>query len=105
MTITSIAIADSRRQIPARFIALGSFATVYLPADAAIAALTRRLAAVPGVEVVLDRAGACARFGLPPDRVGDLVVISTRNVVLGTAAARHDLSGAARHSSHMMTAM
>ena len=65
--------------------ALGSFATVYLPADADVAALGRRLAAVPGVEVVLDRAEACARFELPPDRMGDLVVISTRHVVLGTA--------------------
>ena len=42
---------------------------------------------------MLERAAACARFELPPDRMGDLVVISTRHVVLGTAVARHDLSG------------
>ena len=48
---------------------------------------------VRGVEVVLDRTEACARFELPPDRMGDLVVISARHTVLGTAAARHDLSG------------
>jgi phosphonoacetate hydrolase len=73
--------------------ALGSFATVYLPASADAPAVAGRLAALPGVEVVLDRAAACARFELPPDRMGDLVVISARHVVLGTGAARHDLSG------------
>jgi phosphonoacetate hydrolase len=73
--------------------ALGSFATVYLPAGADLGGLAGRLAALPGVEVVLDRAAACARFELPPDRMGDLVVIADRHVVLGTAAARHDLSG------------
>ncbi len=73
--------------------ALGSFATVYLPAGADAGAVGRRLAALPGVEVVLERAAACVRFELPPDRMGDLVVISARHVVLGTAVARHDLSG------------
>jgi len=73
--------------------ALGSFATVYVPATADAGALGRRLAALAGVEVVLDREAACARFELPGDRMGDLVVISARHVVLGTAAARHDLSG------------
>ena len=34
-----------------------------------------------------------ARFELPPDRIGDLVVLSTRHKVLGTSADRHDLSG------------
>jgi phosphonoacetate hydrolase len=73
--------------------ALGSFATVYVPASTDVEALGRRLAALTGIEVVLDREAACRRFELPADRMGDLVVISTRHVVLGTAAARHDLSG------------
>jgi len=73
--------------------ALGSFATVYLPARADAPGLAKRLGALPGVEVVLDREEACARFELPPDRMGDLVVISERHTVLGTAAAKHDLSG------------
>jgi phosphonoacetate hydrolase len=42
---------------------------------------------------VLTREAACARFELPADRVGDLVVVSARDVVVGTSAARHDLSG------------
>ena len=73
--------------------ALGSFATVYLPESVEPAVVVGRLGAQAGVELVLERAEACARFGLPPDRMGDLVILSTRHVVLGTAAARHDLSG------------
>ncbi|MGH8733373.1 MAG: phosphonoacetate hydrolase, partial [Burkholderiales bacterium] len=73
--------------------ALGSFATVYLPGAIGASELRRRLADVSGVELALERAEACARFELPPDRMGDLVVIARRDVVLGTSASRHDLSG------------
>jgi phosphonoacetate hydrolase len=73
--------------------ALGSFAVAYLPADAAPDAMIARLKAIPGIELALDRAEACTRFELPPDRVGDLVIVSTRHKVLGTSASRHDLSG------------
>jgi phosphonoacetate hydrolase len=73
--------------------ALGSYATVYLPADVAPQEVIRRLAALRGIEVVLTRAQAAERFELPPDRIGDLVVVSTRSVAIGGAARRHDLSG------------
>ena len=33
------------------------------------------------------------RFELPADRIGDIVVISGKHVTLGTARARHDLTG------------
>jgi phosphonoacetate hydrolase len=68
--------------------ALGSFATVYVQAD-----VEDRIAALPGIEVVLSREEAAKRFELPPDRIGDLVVLSTKHVVIGTSKARHDLSG------------
>ncbi|MCA8410608.1 MAG: phosphonoacetate hydrolase [Burkholderia multivorans] len=73
--------------------ALGSFATVYVPASADIGALRARLAAVDGIELVLSGAEGCARFELPPDRMGDLIVISKQDVVLGTRRIKHDLSG------------
>ncbi|CAG4887359.1 phosphonoacetate hydrolase [Paraburkholderia saeva] len=73
--------------------ALGSFATVYLPPSADVEATRRRLAAEPGIELVLTGAEGCARFELPPARMGDLIVISTRDVVLGTRRVKHDLSG------------
>jgi phosphonoacetate hydrolase len=72
--------------------ALGSFATVYVD-EAQRRAVAARLAELDGIELVLANAEASRRFELPPDRMGDLVVVSTRHVVLGTSAARHDLSG------------
>jgi len=72
--------------------ALGSFATVYLPADVDIAEACDRLQTIKGMEVVLTRAQAAERFELPPDRIGDLVVVSERFTVIGTSAARHDLT-------------
>jgi phosphonoacetate hydrolase len=73
--------------------ALGSYATVYLPAAVDGGALAARLAALRGIEMVLTRAEAASRFELPADRIGDLVVVSGRSVALGGAAAKHDLSG------------
>ena len=72
--------------------ALGSFATIYLPPGADAQALAARLAARRGIEQVLGREQAAATFELPADRIGDLVVVSERFTVLGTSAARHDLS-------------
>jgi phosphonoacetate hydrolase len=36
---------------------------------------------------------ACARFELPADRIGDLVVTCAADWALGTRAEEHDLSG------------
>jgi phosphonoacetate hydrolase len=72
--------------------ALGGFATVYLGDDVDVASLVSRLAAVPGIEAVLEREAGCARFELPPDRVGDLLVVSSPRKVIGRAPEHHDLS-------------
>jgi phosphonoacetate hydrolase len=73
--------------------ALGSYATVYLQQGAPpLERLAALLAAERGVERVLTRAQAAAEFELPAARLGDLVVLAERFTVLGTAAARHDLS-------------
>jgi phosphonoacetate hydrolase len=72
--------------------ALGSFATAYLPADVDVAAIAQRIAALRGIESVWTRAQAAERFELPADRIGDIVVVSERSIVIGTAAAHHDLS-------------
>jgi phosphonoacetate hydrolase len=71
--------------------ALGSFATIYLAADA-VAGVLARLRELAGVEAVLTRDDAARRFELPADRIGDIVVVSERSVVLGTGRARHDLT-------------
>ncbi len=73
--------------------ALGSFVTVYLPQGADEAGLLAKLNGLEGIEYAAGKADACGRFELPEDRMGDLVVVSTRHVVIGTSADRHDLSG------------
>ena len=73
--------------------ALGSYATVYLPTDLTATSVAARIEAIRGIELVLSRAAAARRFELPADRIGDLVVIAERPVVIGGAAAKHDLSG------------
>ena len=72
--------------------ALGSFATAYLPKGTDQASLITRLAVVPGMLLVVDKAEAVRRFDLPGDRIGDVVMISTENMTLGTSAHRHDLA-------------
>jgi phosphonoacetate hydrolase len=72
--------------------ALGSFATVYLPSTVAVAPLLTRIAALRGIDLACNRGDAAQRFELPEDRIGDLVVVSGRSTVIGTAVSRHDLS-------------
>ncbi|MCC6232671.1 MAG: phosphonoacetate hydrolase [Verrucomicrobiales bacterium] len=74
--------------------ALGSFAQVHLPPGAPGSRLTEVidwLRAQPGLTEVLDRTTAAALMQLPPDRMGDLVVCSGRDVVVGRTPAYHDL--------------
>ena len=73
--------------------ALGSFALAYLPSGADHSSLSDRLGRVNGIQMAMPNAQACARFELPPDRLGDIVVISEKHFVLGTSRTRHDLSG------------
>jgi phosphonoacetate hydrolase len=51
------------------------------------------LDAVCRCRFAVGKSKACQRFELPTDRVGDLVIISTRHRVLDTTPKRHDLSG------------
>ena len=57
------------------------------------AEVSARLAALPGVQITLSNAEACARFELPPDRLGDIVLLALPQKVLGSARAKHDLTG------------
>src|SRR2546421_7992442 len=72
--------------------ALGSFATVYLDEPSRGPAIAARLASTPGIAEVYDNATGCARFELPRDRVGDLIVIGEAHTVLGKSPEEHDLS-------------
>lgn len=72
--------------------ALGSFATVYLERPEDGPTVLARLRAVPGIAEVYDNRSGCARFELPPDRMGDVLVVADQPVVLGKAPGDHDLS-------------
>ena len=71
--------------------ALGSFATAYLPAEVDTAKITEKLSNIEGILLVINKSEAVKRFDLPPDRIGDVVIISTENMTLGTSVDRHDL--------------
>jgi phosphonoacetate hydrolase len=77
--------------------ALGSAVTVYLPEGAEPAVVAGWILALEGVTEVYDRSAAALKLELPPDRIGDLFVLSGRNYVLGRTEADHDLSGLKAH--------
>jgi phosphonoacetate hydrolase len=77
--------------------ALGGFVRVYCHGALAPAAVIDIARALPGVEMVCDRAEAARRFDLPFDREGDVAVVSRADTVIGAAQASHDLSGLAGH--------
>ncbi len=75
--------------------ALGSFATVYVYGPD-VAQVMAAISAQPGIDIVLDKKHGCARFELPEDRLGDIIVVSggpAATKVIGTSRSKHDLSG------------
>lgn len=72
--------------------ALGGFGTAYLPEGTDRAEIIARLAAQPELLEVMTREEAVKRFELPGDRIGDIVMISTENMTIGTSEHRHDLA-------------
>jgi len=72
--------------------ALGSFATAYLPKGADREAIMEKLRKVEDIILVLGREEGCARFELPEDRMGDIILISGENKTIGTSEHRHNLA-------------
>lgn len=73
--------------------ALGSYATCYIGDAVDQAKLIGQLAALDGIERVYTNQQGCAEFELANDRMGDIILVATKHTVIGTSAARHDLSG------------
>ncbi len=73
--------------------ALGSFASVHLPEGADNTAVLTRIRELDGVEVALARDEASERYGLPADRIGDIVVLAEAGTAVGRYPEWHDLSG------------
>jgi phosphonoacetate hydrolase len=72
--------------------ALGSFATAYLPDNCDINSLITKIASCPEILKVISKEEAIATYDLPGDRIGDIVMISTENLTIGTSKDRHDLA-------------
>ena len=75
--------------------ALGSFATVYLDGPK-IADVMAEIRMLEGIDAVHSRSDGCARYELPLDRMGDIIVLSggpRATKVIGTSREAHDLSG------------
>ncbi|TBV17418.1 phosphonoacetate hydrolase [Stutzerimonas kirkiae] len=77
--------------------ALGSFVRIWRKGNVSVQAIIDRVAAVEGVDLALGKAIACRMFDLPEDREADVVVISRKNVVIGSSARLHDLNGLKGH--------
>lgn len=71
--------------------ALGSFACVHDGAGQQREEVGHWLAQQTGITEVYDRASAARQLELPEDRIGDWVVLSGRDVVIGRTPAYHDL--------------
>ncbi len=72
--------------------ALGSFAVVHLPDAARAGDVAQMLMEKEGITEVHDRHQGARKLELLSDRIGDLVVLSGRDVVLGRTPEHHDLS-------------
>lgn len=72
--------------------ALGSYVVVHITDKSIIPAVKNWLSIQPGITEVYDRETAVHVLEQPADRIGDLVVLSGRDVVVGRRPKYHDLS-------------
>ena len=70
--------------------ALGSYGTIYLE-QADLEKAMAVLKPLEGIEHVLTNQEAIDRFGLPGERIGELVVLSDKDTVIGRTKEWHDL--------------
>lgn len=71
--------------------ALGSYVVVHLPDTSRTEEVRTWLLNQPGITEVYDRDTAVRLLEQPRDRIGDLVVMSARDVVVGRTPDHHDL--------------
>lgn len=72
--------------------ALGSYVVIHLSDPSRSEEIRNWLAVQSGITEVYDKAAAVRVLEQPGDRIGDLVVLSGRDVVLGRRSKYHDLS-------------
>lgn len=80
---------------------LGGAAYVYLDDPGAADDAIERLESLEGVDLVHGREAACAAYRLPPDRVGDLMVLGTVEAAFGPLeGGLHETVDLRSHGSH-----
>ena len=72
--------------------ALGSYVVVHVPDKSKVTEIKDWLMIQPGITEAYDRATAVRVLEQPEDRIGDIVVLSGRDVVVGRRPQYHDLS-------------
>lgn len=72
--------------------ALGSYVVIHLPDISKSEEIRSWLLEIPGITEAYNKETAARLLEQPIDRIGDLVVLSARDVVLGRTPAHHDLS-------------
>ena len=73
--------------------ALGGFVRVYCFDNLEVRDAIRFMASIDGVQAVIERADAAARFNLPVDVEADAVVIAADAFCIGASRGDHDLEG------------
>jgi len=77
--------------------ALGSYVVVHVSGAGRLAEIQAWLLQQEGITEVYDRQTAARLLELPEDRIGDLVVLGSRDTVLGRTPVYHDLSALDGH--------
>jgi phosphonoacetate hydrolase len=76
---------------------LGGFVRVWSRGKVSARQIIDHIAGIDGIELALDREAACRMFDMPPDREGDVAVVSRHDVCIGASAGNHDLAGLKGH--------
>ena len=77
--------------------ALGGFVRVYCRGKTTPQQVLDLVRGLDGVEAAYDKATACRVLDLPADREGDVAVIATAGVCIGSSKKDHDLTGLEGH--------
>ena len=77
--------------------ALGGFVRVWCRGNATPKQIIDVIRGIDGIDAVMDKATVCKTFEMPPDREGDVAVISRQDVCIGASQSDHDLAGLKGH--------
>ena len=76
---------------------LGGFVRVWSRGKVTDRRIIDHIGGIDGIEMALDKATACRLFEMPPDREGDVAVVSRHDTCIGASAGNHDLTGLKGH--------